>query len=77
MLDQAIEAFNNIAQREIGEIDGDLNTIRAYLSDQLIRSTNTINGCEHLNREMDVVARVKAKIIGRFYQLAPTLRSKD
>ena len=62
MLAKAINAFNTIAQLEIDEIHEDLRVIREYLSDQSIRHSNEMNGCAHLNREMDVVARLKATI---------------
>ena len=62
MLNQAIGAFNAIANLEIDEIHDDLSVILEYLSDQSIRHTNEMNGCAHLDREMDVAARLKATI---------------
>ena len=59
MLNKAINAFNNIVDLELAGVESELEAIRTYLSDQSIRLTNTRNGYEYLNREMDIVARLK------------------
>ena len=62
MLNKAVEAFNNIAQCEIKGIEYNLETIRAYLLDQSTRYNNRLNGLDYLNREMDVIMELQAKI---------------
>ena len=62
MLNEVIEAFNNISQCEIEGIEYDLETIRAYLLDQSTRYNNRLNGLDYLNREMDVIMELQAKI---------------
>ena len=61
MLNEAIEAFNNIADRDIAEIQSDLKTLREYLADQSVRHCNKVNGLDYLNREADAVAVFKAR----------------
>lgn len=63
MLNNAIEAFNRLSNLpdKANILSDDLAIIREYLSDQSIRASNTTNGLEYLNREMDVVNRLKAE----------------
>ena len=62
MLNKAINAFNNIVDLELAGVESELEALRAYLSGQSIRHTNTRNGREYLNREMDIVARLKKPV---------------
>ena len=62
MLNEAIKAFNNISQCEIEGIEYDLETIRAYLLDQSTHYNNRLNELDYLNREMDVIMELQAKI---------------
>jgi len=63
MLNDAIDAFNRICDQpdKAKRLTDDLEIIREYLSDQCIRVINEANGMGHLNREMDVVNRLKEK----------------
>ena len=62
MLNEVIEAFNNIAQCEIKGIEYDLETIRAYLLDQSTHESNKLDGLDYLTREMDFIMELRAKI---------------
>ena len=63
MLGTAIEAFNRLADLPDVEkrLSNDLAIIRVYLSDQAIREGNAANGLEYLNKEADVLEKMKAQ----------------
>lgn len=60
-LNKAIEAYNRLAENQTPEALDDLKVIRAYLLDQCIRGSNTAAGLDYLNREADVVERLRTQ----------------
>lgn len=56
---EALDAYNRLTEHQTKEMYDDLWIIRTYLMDQQKRAKNEAEGFGYLNREADIVERLR------------------